>query len=112
MSLFYDATAGAAISRFVQLEPDQTLNQVISQSLDGTTYIQTIGEPQPILSGTVYVDRSGRNLLLAAQANGNLCRVEQKYGVFYGRIISLSFGPWLAGNNFAASIKIEKEAST
>ncbi len=62
MSLLYDATIGYAISRYVTMERAPKQIQVKTTSLDGTVYIQNIGEPGYDLSGDVYVDRNGNKV--------------------------------------------------
>ena len=111
MTLFYDETTATAISRFAQFEIDQDVTQVINTSLDGTVYIQTVGDPACKYTGTVYVDRLGRLAHLDARANGDLCRVDLPRGSYYGRITALSFGGYMPGGWFAASVTLAKEVT-
>lgn len=111
MSLLHDETAGVDISEYVTMEqaPDQT--QVISTSLDGSVYIQNIGEPQLYLSGAVYVDRAGKANIETAWNEGNLLRADLKHGTYYGRITKLSIGNRLAHDMFKATVTLAEEAA-
>lgn len=111
MTLFYDETTGTVISRFAQFEVDQDVKQVVSRSLDGTLYIQTIGSAAINYEGTVYVDRAGRLALLSAQERVDLCRVDLPRGSYYGRITGLSFGNRMVGDYFAATVTLAKEVT-
>ena len=112
MSLLFDETTGTNISKFIQLEVDIGVTQIISKSLDGTTYIQNIGRPDTAYNGTVYVDRLGKSLLEAAQTGCNLLRAEVKHGTYYGRITDLKFSKRMAGDYFQASFTLAKEVTT
>ena len=112
MSLLYDETAGVTISEYVTMEqtPDQT--QVISTSLDGSVYIQNIGEPQLYLSGDVYVDRPGKANIETAWTSGNLLRAELKHGTYYGRIAKKpNIGNRLPHDMFKATVTLAEEAA-
>lgn len=111
MSLLHDETAGVDISEYVTMEqaPDQT--QVISTSLDGSVYIQNIGEPQLYLSGAVYVDRAGKADIETAWDEGNLIRADLKHGTYYGRITKLSMGNRLPHDMFKATVTLAREAA-
>ena len=110
MSLLYNETAGVTISEYVTMEPDTDQTQVANSSLDGSFYIQNIGEPRPYLSGDVYVDRAGKTLLLTAWASGNLLRAELKHGTYYGRISTKpKLGNRLPHDWFKATVTIAEE---
>jgi fermentation-respiration switch protein FrsA (DUF1100 family) len=111
MSFLYDETAGVTISEYVTMEqtPDQV--QVISTSLDGSVYIQNIGEPQLYLSGDVYVDRAGKANIETAWEEGNLLRADLKHGTYYGRITKLSIGNRLPHDMFKATVTLAEEAA-
>ena len=112
MAQLYDTQAGVLISRFVQFETDQEVNQIINTSLDGTVFIQSIGAAQKSLIGKVYVTRAQKSLLEAAQENGNLLRADIKHGVYHGRITALKFGNRMAGDYFEAGVTLAREAVT
>lgn len=112
MALLYDETAGVSISEYVQFEIDEGVNEIVSEALDGTRYIQIVGDAITDYDGTVYVDRSGKQLLEAAYAAGNLLRAEVKHGTYHGRIIGLKFSDRQASDTFKASVTLAKEVST
>ena len=109
MSLLYDATIGYAISRYVTMERVPKQIQVKTTSLDGTVYVQNIGEPEYDLSGDVYVDRDGKTALETAYTDGNLVRAELKHGTYYGRIIDIKMGNRLPGDMFRAAVTMAEE---
>lgn len=110
MAKLYDETAGVEISRYVQVEESPDVNQIISTALDGSVHIQIVGEPAVSYTGTVYVTRAGKAALQSAYAAGNLLRVELKRGTYYGRLTACKPGNRMAGDTFAVSITLAKEA--
>ena len=109
MSMLYDVTTGTCVSRYVRFETEQELSQIVSKSLDGTVYIQTVGEAQKCHSGSVFVTRAEKSLLSAAHASGDLMRIEVRHGTYYGRIISLKIGERLPCDYFEATITLADE---
>ncbi len=110
MSEMRNYTAGQFITEFVQLEIQSEPTQVISHALDGTTYIQNIGDPIKTMPGTAYVTREQRALLDAANANGDVIKVTLSRGDFYGRLIALKYGDRMPQNYFKATFTLSKEA--
>ncbi|MEG0778416.1 MAG: hypothetical protein RSE64_08755 [Oscillospiraceae bacterium] len=109
MSLLFDVTASLPITKFVQFERKEEPTQIITKSLDGTVYIQSIGEPERSLVGTAYVTRAGRDALYAAQATGNLISVSVCHGTYTGRITALKIGNRMAGDYFEADVTLALE---
>ena len=109
MSMLYDVTSSTCLSKYVRFETEQEISQIVSRSLDGTAYIQTVGEPQKNYNGSVFVTRAEKNLLLAAHATGDLIRIDVRHGTYYGRITSLKFGERLPCDYFEATVTLAKE---
>jgi len=109
MSVLYDVTTGTCISRYVRFETEQEVSQIVSESLDGTVYIQAVGEPHKNYTGSVFVTRAQKNLLLAAHAAGDLMRIEVRHGTYYGRITALKFSERLPCDYFEASVTLADE---
>ena len=109
MSMLYDVTTGTCVSRYVRFETEQEVNQIISKSLDGTVYIQTVGEPQKSHIGSVFVTREEKALLLSAHAAGDLMRIDVRHGTYYGRITALKLGERLPCDYFEATVTLAHE---
>ena len=86
-----DATTGTFITEFVTHIAQPETVKVVSRALDGTTYMQIIGDQSRNISAMVYVDEAGKRLLEAADASGNLLCFESFGVTDYGRMTSLSF---------------------
>ena len=111
MSLLYDETTATVISYHVSGEISQSVTQIKSKSLDGTVYLQTLGDPETDISGTAYVNRAGKASLEAARAGCNLLRAELKHGTYRGRLTELKFSDRMAGDRFTADFTLAKEVS-
>ena len=109
MSMLYDVTTSTCVSQYVRFESEQEVSQIVSKSLDGTVYIQTVGEPQKNHTGSVFVTRAEKTALMTAHANGDLMRIEVRHGAYYGRIISLKFGERLPRDYFEATVTLAAE---
>ena len=109
MSMLYDLTSGTCLSKYVRFETEQEVSQIVSKSLDGTVYIQTVGEPQKNYNGSVFVTRAEKDLLWAAHATGDLIRIDVRHGTYYGHITSLKFGECLPCDYFEATVTLAKE---
>ena len=64
MTMLYDVTSSTCLSKYVRFETEQEVSQIVSKSLDGTVYIQIVGEPQKNYNGSVFVTRAEKDLLL------------------------------------------------
>ena len=84
-------TADVFITEFVQHIANDDPTIINNKALDGTHYIQIIGEPGKTITATVYVDYAGKLLLENAQKSGNLLRFTSFGVTDYGRLTSLSF---------------------
>ena len=111
MSMLYDVTSDTCLSKYVRFETEQEVSQIVSKSLDGTVYIQTVGEPQKNYNGSVFVTRAEKDLLLAAHAAGDLMHIEVGHGTYYGRITALKFGERLPCDYFEATVTMAKEVA-
>ena len=109
MSMLYDVTSDTCLSKYVRFETEQEVSQIVSKSLDGTVYIQTVGESQKNHTGSVFVTRAEKDLLLTAHADGDLMRIDVRYGTYYGRITALKFGERLPRDYFEATITLADE---
>ena len=111
MSLLYDETTSTIISCHVSGEVSQDVTQIKSQSLDGTVYLQTLGDPETDIIGSAYVNRTGKAALEAARAGCDLLRVELKHGTYRGRLTDLKFSDRMAGDRFTADFTLAKEVT-
>lgn len=109
MSLLYDETVGGTISTYVTMERVPKQIQVKTTSLDGSVYIQNIGEPEIDFTGDVYVDRNGKDAIEAAYTGGNLVRADLKHGTHYGRIVDMKMGNRMAHDWFKCTVTIAEE---
>ena len=110
MAELYNISSERFITALVGIcEEVQTVNRITSQSIDGNVYLQIIGSPVKTYNVTACVRRSEKALLEQAEANGDLMRVTMSHGVYYGRIISLSFGERRPQDWFEATMVIQKE---
>lgn len=111
MALMKNEDTNTRISMFVSMEAEQEVIRTSQQLLTGAVYIQRIGNPTVSYSAAVYVDRSGKALLQAAEDTAALLKIEVKHGVYYGRITALKFSDRMAGDWFKAEVSLAKEAS-
>jgi len=111
MSLLHDETAGVDISEYVTMERSPKQTQIKATSLDGSVYIQNIGEPEIDFVGDIYVDRNGKDAIEAAYTDGDLVRAELKHGTHYGRIVDLKMGNRLPHDWFKATVTLAEEAA-
>lgn len=111
MAYIKNETTGVCISHFVSLEVKQEVIRTTQQLLDGSVYIQRIGEPTVSYTVSAYVDRAGKALFQNAEDTAALLEVSVKHGLYYGRISELSFSERLAGDWFKATAILAKEAA-
>ena len=62
--------------------------KVTSKALDGTVYIQTVGDPTRTAKVSVFSSREEKDLLDAAEATGALIQVTYRGVTYYGYIES------------------------
>lgn len=110
MALLKDLTASTNITEYINLEIDQDIVKVENTALDGTYYVQIIGDPVELYMITAYVDRDGKTALQTAEKSGNILQADVKHGTYYGRIKTVKFGNRMAGDYFMASIVLAKVA--
>ena len=83
---------------------------ITNTALDGTTYIQLVGEPIVEYKVTAYVSRSQREELDASVANGSLMSCVTSRGTARGRINKkISYGDRLPGDYFKAEFTLARE---
>ena len=109
MAYIKNETTGICISHFVSLEVKQEVIRATQQLLDGSVYIQRIGEPTVSYAVTAYVNRTGKAQLLTAEDTAALLSVSVKHGVYYGRVTDLSFSERMAGDWLKATLTLAKE---
>lgn len=110
MAYISNGTTGVCITHFVSLEVKQEVIRTTQQLLNGSVYIQRIGEPNVSYPVSAYVDSAGKALLQNAEDTAALLEVSVKHGLYYGRIIELSFSERLAGDWYKATLLLAKEA--
>jgi len=77
------------ITSYVSLMERQEVIRAIHNTLDGNQYIQRIGTPIISYELTLYVDESGKRLLMQAEDLASLLEVQVKNGTYFGRIMEL-----------------------
>ena len=112
MALLKNEDTGNEITRFVSLQKSQELIRTEQTLLSGEVYIQRIGEPVIYYSVTAYVNRTGKELLMAAEDTAALIKVDVSHGTYYGRITDLKFSSRMAGDWFKADITLAREEET
>ena len=110
ISLLRDVDRNIDISSYVTWVQNSTPTMITNTALDGTTYIQLVGDPIVEYKITAYLSRSQRNELDASAANGNLMSCVTSRGTARGRINGkISYGDRLAGDYFKADFTLAKE---
>jgi len=79
MAYIKNETTGICISHFVSLEVKQEVIRTTQQLLDGSVYIQRIGEPTVSYTASAYVDRVGKAQLMDAEDTTALLEVSVKH---------------------------------
>jgi len=112
MKELYNLSSNTRITNLVGIcEEVQAVTRITSQSIDGTVYLQVIGNPVKTYNVTACVRRNEKKLLEQAEANGDLVRITMSHGVYFGRIISLTFGDRKPQDWFEATMTVQKEAA-
>lgn len=81
----YDGTVLGQVLNFTT-SLDQT--KITSKALDGTVYIQTVGNPTHVATISVFSSYEERELLNAAEASGACVKVVYRDKTYYGYIES------------------------
>lgn len=109
MADLYNETKSTSITGLVSLHDVQGLNRVENTALDGTYYMQIIGDPRVTYELTAYLKSSTiKTALLDAEADGDLLSVEVARGTFYGRIVSCKVDK-IKSELYKATIVLAKE---
>ena len=109
MASLINTETSQLITRFVSLEESQELIRASQTFLDGSVYIQRIGNPTKYFTVTAFVDRTGKSLLENAEDTTALLLVSVKHGEYQGRITQLNFSQRMACDFFKATITLAKE---
>ena len=114
MARLYDENAAVEITTFITLEETAEDTQIESTGLDGTYYLQTIGNPIVYYEIVAYVTRAGKMALQSAKSNGSLLTATIERGTYHGRIAAkgLKFGDRLPQDYFKAEITLAKEVTS
>lgn len=112
MTQLYDVTLNREITRLVSALTDQSINLITNTALDGTTYIQVIGQPSFKHELEVYVNEAGKKKLEEAEAGCNLLRVSVSIGTLYGRIVKKSIKKMAGGRWYQAIVVLAAEEVT
>lgn len=97
------------ITAFISLNTGQEVIRIIHKTLVGKQYIQRIGSPAITYLATVYVNESGKEILMQAEDTGALLKITVKNGVYYGRIIELKEFEKLPAGYYKTTITLAKE---
>lgn len=96
------------ISTMFIFEQEQSVNKVENVALDGTYYLQIIGDPAVTYNITAWVTLAGKTALQTAEALGNTISATNSSGTYRGRITSLQF-EWVGMDYYKATIVLAKE---
>ena len=89
----YDSDADVLITTYINaVIPDQELVKITHQTLDGRYYVQILGDASSFINFDVYVDDTGKDAVLTANANGDLLYAICERGNYQGRILEV--GSW------------------
>ena len=109
MAMLRDMDQRLDITPHVSLQSVSTPRLVVSTSLDGTNYFQSIGQPATTYNVTAFVRLDGKRQLEESWAACNLMEVRVRSGTYYGRITNIDFGARLAHNWHEAKITMAGE---
>lgn len=110
MAELYNYNKGTVITNVVTTCLDsQEVNRITNKALDGSTYLQIIGQPSKTISVVCAVQWSGREALMEAEREGDLLRVTMSYGTYYGRIVDCQIGSKLPQDWFQAQLSLLEE---
>lgn len=109
LMIFKDENYGETISYLGHYEHDQELNKIVSHALDGSTYIQTVGEPSGKIAATIIYDAENETLLKRAEANTSLVSLKTRDKTIYGRIINMELSHKWANGKYSANLIIAEE---
>lgn len=110
MSSLVNESTGQHLTSFVSFEEKQEVIRIVQTLLDGSEYIQRIGEPTKTYFIVAYVGLTGKKRLQNAEDTASLLKVSVKQGIYFGRIKDLSFSERLAGDWYKAELLLAKEA--
>ena len=108
MALLENYDTNTIITRYVNLEISQKVNRITQTALNGNVHIQIIGNMATEYIVNAYVDKTGKNLLLEAEAFVAIIHIIVNYVTYYGRITSLKFSDRMAGGYYKATIELAK----
>ena len=109
-SLLRDVDRNIDVSIYASWEKTSVPTMITNTALDGTTYIQIVGEPVVEYKVTAYLTREQRDILDASAANASLMSCAVSKGTARGRINGkISYGDRLAGDYFKAEFTLAKE---
>lgn len=109
MAMLKNLIRGEEITPYVSMVERSTPRQVVATALDGTTYLQSVGQAQTSYQLTAYVQPEGREALDGAWWACDLLEVSVKQGVFRGRITALNYGSRMAQDWYQANLTLAKE---
>ena len=109
-SLLRDTTRNIDLSGYASWLRTSTPTMITNTALDGTTYIQLVGDPKVEYEVTAYVSREQRNELDASAQNCSLLSCQTSKGTIYGRITEkIKYGDRLAGDYYKAELTLTEE---
>lgn len=103
-------TTGEKITEFCWTNTTSDVTQVLTKALDGTVYIQVIGEPSKTIVAECVITTSAKPKLESAHARADLMSVTDEDGhLTYGRITALSFQNKVRGNKQRCTVTLAEE---
>ncbi|MFS2315877.1 hypothetical protein QUC22_06005 [Dehalococcoides mccartyi] len=98
MSYLKNTETSEIITRYVSFRKKQQVIRTVQTALDGTEYLTRFGSPTVHYELTLYVNETGKAMLMAAEDSVPLLECSVRQGVFNGRIVELgSFDYQAAG---------------
>lgn len=89
MNGLYLTGEAVPFTRLIRVTPQPRVRKIITELLDGTDHIQTIGLPTTRLIIEIQVDNAGRLILEDLDATVTPFTVKCDEGIYTGRIIEL-----------------------
>ena len=110
MANLKNVTTNTDITHLVSVYEAQKVNRVENWALDGTYYLQLVGEPNTQYIVTAYLRGDEYTDILSAESNGDILCATVTSGTYYGRISSLAISKLAPRDLYKATIALAKEA--
>ena len=90
MAYVKNRDSGILITRYVNFKKNQDVNLTVKTALDGTEYMTRFGQPVCTYELELFVNETGKELLMQAADTLAQIEVSVRIGTFAGRIKDLS----------------------